>query len=108
MTGGSRSTVRSLLVNRTVAWVFGILVVFVLVLQAILLLKLDPFANLLVRVALLPGYIVMLSYTVLLVNLYPGSENIGQFGWLLGFAIYLYFVSVTIAGIYRMVRRTQS
>lgn len=99
MAENSRSTVSSALVNRTVAWVFGILVVFVL--QAITLLELDPFANLVVRVLLLPGYVVMLGYVVIVVALMPEA---GRVVWLLGAAVYLYLVSVIIAGIYRRVR----
>lgn len=101
MDNSGRSPVRDILVNRAVAWVFGVLTVFVLVLQAINQLDLDPFANIIVRLLLLPGYVVMLGYVVLLVDLAP---DVGQIGWLIGLLLYLYVVSVVIAGIYRKVR----
>lgn len=103
MDKSGRSSVRDILVNRAVAWVFGVLAVFILILQAINQLDLDPFANIIVRLLLLPGYVVMLGYIVLLVNLVP---DVGRIGWLIGLVLYLYVVSVVIVGIYRKVRRS--
>lgn len=101
MTEKNSLTIRSLLVNREVGLVFGALVSFVIVLQLISLLELNPFANIIVRLLLVPGYLVMLGYVVVLVNFGP---EVGRIGWILGLGIYLYIISVVIGGGYRWYR----
>lgn len=62
------------------------------------MLELDPFGNLVVWLLLLPGYVLMLSYAVLGVNLLPGM---GRVGWLIGLGLYLFLLSVAIAGLHQ-------
>lgn len=100
------STVSSTFANRTVAWVFGILTASVLALQAIAQLELRLHALIWFLLApfrflLFPGYVVIVGYVELVVNLIPA---IGLIGWLLGLALYLYVVSVLIASIIRKLR----
>lgn len=93
-----QSDVRHFLFNRGVGVVFGLLVSFLIVLWGIFVLELDPFGNLVVRLLLLPGYVIMLSYVILGLNLLPET---GRVGWLIGLGLYLYLLSVVIAGLHQ-------
>lgn len=101
MRGRESSTVREFLLNREVGLAYAILAAFVVVLQLVGTLGLDPFASLLVRLLLLPGYVVMLGYVILLVAVLP---SVGQLAWLVGLLGYLSVVAVLLAAGYRLLR----
>lgn len=71
MNGADFRNVRSGLINRHVGIVFGILLSFLIILQLIFTLGLDPFANVVVQILVIPGWIVMTGYIILQINVLP-------------------------------------
>lgn len=96
------SAIRDDILNRDVAIGFGLVVAFLVVFQVMRILEVDPFGNLLARLLSIPGYVLMLGFTILWANLFP---DVGPAVQLLMLGLYLVGISVLLGWLIRTIRQ---
>lgn len=94
--------IRDDILNRDVAIGFGLVVSFILILLMNQILDINPFGSLLSQLLVIPGYVVMLGFTILRVNLFP---NVGPPALFLALGLYLVCLSVLLGWLIRTIRQ---